>query len=525
MVPIIARNVLKGPFGLLRIVSCVTLLFAQIAVAQQEVAAEATPDDPVGELWGIRLRYGAALRSGSQADTGPGMSYSGLTPNDLALSAAVFGRGHLGGVLQLQREGFGLYDQMNRVTAGALLRFQAAVAGRWTFGPLRLEPQVGYAFHQLPTFTSTLAPSPVLSAGARHAVLLAGRVAVDAGPLTIEARGEVPIALATIGGDSRPARSSGFAVGGAVRFPIFTQGTLNFGGVVDGYFLRDTLSVAADPTLEANQQVIRFGAGLDFQWREELRKPYASVLVRVLDADTRGPLPAAALTLEVDGQAQALTLDGEGRGRLSDLGNSTLVAKASLGGYVPGQQEGTAKVGSQTVLEVLLKKESPKVGTLSVTVTEKETQTPLPGAVVVVNGAQTVTTDAQGQATVKEVKPGPASLSVTLDGYQPGEEAASVVAGRSSDVKVSLLPVKKRVPATITGLVRSTKGGKPISADLAIPQAKIRTKATAQGAFSFRLEGGTYTVTISAPGYVTQTKNVTVKDGDQAIFNVDLHPK
>jgi hypothetical protein len=32
-------------------------------------------------------------------------------------------------------------------------------------------------------------------------------------------------------------------------------------------------------------------------------------------------------------------------------------------------------------------------------------------------------------------------------------------------------------------------------------------------------------VKISAPGYLAQTKDVTVKDGDQAIFNVDLHPK
>jgi hypothetical protein len=73
--------------------------------------------------------------------------------------------------------------------------------------------------------------------------------------------------------------------------------------------------------------------------------------------------------------------------------------------------------------------------------------------------------------------------------------------------------------------VRSTKGGTPIPADLELPQAKIKTKADAKGQFSFRVDGGTYTVKISAPGYITQTKDVTVKDGDQAIFNVDLYPK
>ena len=56
-------------------------------------------------------------------------------------------------------------------------------------------------------------------------------------------------------------------------------------------------------------------------------------------------------------------------------------------------------------------------------------------------------------------------------------------------------------------------------------EAGIKAKADARGGFVFRLAGGTYTVTISAKGFVTQTKQVTVKDGDQAIFNVDLQPK
>jgi hypothetical protein len=39
-----------------------------------------------------------------------------------------------------------------------------------------------------------------------------------------------------------------------------------------------------------------------------------------------------------------------------------------------------------------------------------------------------------------------------------------------------------------------------------------------------RVPGGTYSVIISAKGFITQQKSVTVKDGDQAIFNVDLFP-
>ena len=84
-----------------------------------------------------------------------------------------------------------------------------------------------------------------------------------------------------------------------------------------------------------------------------------------------------------------------------------------------------------------------------------------------------------------------------------------------------------QIPGSGLGLslVRSTAGGRPVSAELEIPQAKIKTRADAKGAFSVTLPAGSYSVNISAPGYIAQTKNVTVRDGDQAIFNVDLHPK
>jgi hypothetical protein len=36
--------------------------------------------------------------------------------------------------------------------------------------------------------------------------------------------------------------------------------------------------------------------------------------------------------------------------------------------------------------------------------------------------------------------------------------------------------------------------------------------------------GGTYAVSISAPGHVTQVKSVEVADGDQALFHADLQP-
>jgi hypothetical protein len=117
------------------------------------------------------------------------------------------------------------------------------------------------------------------------------------------------------------------------------------------------------------------------------------------------------------------------------------------------------------------------------------------------------------------------SVKVTAPQFTPADEAASIVAGRTTELKVTLVPLKKRLPATISGLVRSARGGAPVKAKLELLELKKAVEADSRGAFSIEVPGGKYTVRISAPGSLSQTKSVAVRDGDQAIFNVDLTPK
>jgi Carboxypeptidase regulatory-like domain len=154
---------------------------------------------------------------------------------------------------------------------------------------------------------------------------------------------------------------------------------------------------------------------------------------------------------------------------------------------------------------------------------DKDTSEPIAGATVRVKGLE-AQTDATGQATIADVPIGPVPVDVTAQDYKPLQEVVSVVNGKTSALALSMVLARKRVPATISGLVRSTAGGRPVSATVEIPQARIRASANANGAFSFKIVGGTYNVVISAPGYLTQSKSVTVREGDEAIFNVDLHP-
>lgn len=497
-------------------------LLSAVAMAQpsNEVAADTSEAAVLApyDAFQVRLRYGVSVRSGSQTDVGPGLTYSGVTPNDLALQGWgwLLLDGKLGGLVSLQREGLSLFDGSTQVTQGGLVRFALGPAGRIGFGPVRLEASAAYAFHQLLVFPDSGAPT--FEAASRHAVLLAARGIVDLGRVEFEVRGEVPIALATRA-PGGAAGSSGFGVGGGVRVNLFTMDSMRWGLLADVSYASD--SVTSSGGLSSTQSLIRAGGAVDLQWREtEMPGPKLGAVV-VTVADEAGGAPLSGATVRVGG-AEART-DAQGRARLEGLPVGEQPVEASLSGYLPST--GTANVARRDEVTVgfRLEKEPPKVGDLELKVTSTE-GTPLAKVQLTV-GEKSLVTDEQGIAKLSGVEPGPIAVRAQLQGYLPAEEAASVAAGRTAKVEVVLRPAKKAVPATITGIVRSTAGGQAVAADLELPQLKQKAKATAQGAFAFTVPGGTYTVIISAPGFLSQTKSVTVKDGDQAIFNVDLHPR
>ncbi len=507
--------------------------FAQSEVAGSPPEATASGSKPIGEAWALRLRYGLAYRSGGQQDVGPGLTYSGTTFNDLALAGWGW-LGYAGLHVQAQREAFSLNDGMGRVTGGGLVRFAAQLAGRLPLGPLRIEPYAGYALHELPAFRGPMGDgssvAPAWGAVTRHSLLVALRLLFELGRIGIELRGELPVRLAASTPGAVNTVTNGFAAGGAIRVQIANAGKLHFGALLDGQFVSDNLAgkdAAGNDVVASQQRVVRAGLALDVQWRDPVAVGGATtggVVVRVLDLQSGESLPGADVTITVAGEERPMSPDATGALAMRELPGGPFSVRASADGYLPLESAGSVTAGVDTPIEVRLQKEPPKVGGLSISVKEVETGKPLPGVTVTV-GASTAKTDDKGVASFEGLKPGPVAIAMALEGYQKGEEAASVVGGKTTAVNVTLVPEKKKLPATINGIVRSTKGGTPVAADLEIPQLKMKTKADAKGAFTFTVDGGTYTVKISAPGYITQTKDVTVKDGDRAIFNVDLYPR
>ena len=507
------------------VVACAVIWLLPIsALAQTSVTGSAVRPQWTDDQAQVRLRYGVAVRNGTETDSGPGLSYSGVSPNDLALTGWLwFLLGdHLGLTAGVQREAFSLLDDGTTVTSGALMRAHVGPTGRVRLGPVRLEAAASYSFQQLPVFGTVSVPA--FSTVQRHGVLLAARGLVDLGPVTLEGRFEVPLAIANVG---RAVNSQGVGAGGGVRVQLFRTGFLKWGLLAEAQWHSDGLTTTdtASP-LSATQSVVRAGLALDLQWKDPKLEVEVSARtggLQIVVRGEQGPLAGVPVVI-TGGPSRRDGVTGEdGSVMLAEVEPGELVASASLPGYVSRESKVSLGAGEDRAVELVLVKEKPRVGGLSIKVVSFDGAAPV-AASVELNG-KTTATSAAGALRLEGLSPGPLAVKVTAPGFTPGEEAASVVAGTVSELTVTLVPEKKRVPATLRGQVRSARGGKPVVAQLEIRELKQTIAADEDGSFSMQIPGGKYTVRITAARFVTQTKTVTVRDGDQAIFNVDLAPK
>ena len=127
-------------------------------------------------------------------------------------------------------------------------------------------------------------------------------------------------------------------------------------------------------------------------------------------------------------------------------------------------------------------------------------------------------------------------INVTFDAgvpeiTQPGQYAAELRVLDDTPYNIGGLPVAMRVnlPAgwgklagTITGLERCDAPGTPLSTATVEILGLATTQSSASGMYGYWMLQGTYTVTVSATGYVSQTFTVTIVAGQITSRDVDL---
>lgn len=488
---------------------------AQTSAVQGDESPRAGPSLEIGTL---RLQYGFSVHRGRQADVGPGLSFNGTTGNDVAVRATAYPSRALGASVGFQREGFVLYDNDRKVTSSSLYRASVGPSVRFQFGILSSQSTIGYAYAQLPSFG--VSSSPQFLPGRRHSVLFAEVLSVKLPFHTrVDARGEYPLALAASDSAGVSAKSSGFAAGATVGVEIGRWHALSYGLAADYQFVSDRLS---SNRATVTQTISRLGLSVELAWLppevpvQTIRYATLRLLVR------QGDLPLTGVPIEIVSARRTLEVvtgaDGRAVAASVPYGDATL--RVHLTGYVAIEER--LRVGTSDPEEVALSLESiRKTAGLLISVVETGTGKPLSKVTLTVKG-EDHESDEQGFVSLDDLPLGLIEVTARKAGFQPAEEIASVISGRKSPLVIRLLPEVKRRPAAISGIVRSSTG-KPLSATLQIFPLKQKLRANTSGEFRLEIEPGTYRAQISAPGYIPQTKTITVKDGEESIFDVELH--
>lgn len=492
------------------------------ARAQAPAATVATPGD---ELAQVRLSGSVDDVSGSQTAAGQQTTYTGSSPSDIVIEGWGWlpSLPWLGGTVRAEREGVGLFDGPTRVGAGAMLNASAGPAARLRLGALRLELALGYAYVQAISTTGTTGVA--LGGVSAHSAMLATRGNLTVGPVDLEGRVGVASALA---GDATGLDEWHF--GGGVRVGVYRAGELDLGVRADVEFRQIYCTSAAAGEILFNRN--RYGLAFDLLLRspeppKAIVKPAEGAL-RVVVLAASGETPLAAAQVEIErppGSPPApLMLGSDGTHTDPNLPPGPVIVRARLEGYLPAELRAEVVVGSEAEARLLLVREPPKVGGLIATVRDNATKAPLANVTIKVGDAS-ATTDAAGVARFGDLAAGAVSITFTAPGYKDGSDAAVIVVGVESPADLFLQPRAVKAPARISGRVRSARGGAPVAATVALKETSATSPTGPDGTFALSLPSGVYTVTISADGYVAQTKKISMREGESAIYNVNLVPR
>ena len=145
----------------------------------------------------------------------------------------------------------------------------------------------------------------------------------------------------------------------------------------------------------------------------------------------------------------------------------------------------------------------------------------LAGVSVVAVDGPTTKTGADGSFTLAEVPPGLIRVNLSRPDLVASQEVVSVPPGGEVSVQITLRLAQAPAPAVLIGLVRG-EDGHPVPAKVRLLEPSLEVDADARGRFRFEVPAGRYTLTIEAPGFVTQKKSVRAGAGEQNIYNVDL---
>jgi len=221
----------------------------------------------------------------------------------------------------------------------------------------------------------------------------------------------------------------------------------------------------------------------------------------------RQPAVTGSILVSSTPSGARIYLDGTDTGyttprTISSVSTGAHTVRCTLAGYTDQSQGVTVKAGQTASITLTLQGQAPATGSVSVSSTPT-------GARIYLDGADTGYTTPR---IINSVTVGTHAVRCTLAGYNDQTQSATVSAGKTSTVKMTLV----RQP-TVTGSVSvsSTPAGARIyldGADTGYTTPRTISSVTA----------GSHTVRCSMSGYTDQSQTVTVNAGQTSAVTLNL---
>jgi outer membrane protein OmpA-like peptidoglycan-associated protein len=170
---------------------------------------------------------------------------------------------------------------------------------------------------------------------------------------------------------------------------------------------------------------------------------------------------------------------------------------------------------------------APQTAQVSGVVLDFETRKPLPGVLVTVPGAglpPVATETGTGRFLTHPLPAGPIRIAAQKEGYRLVEQDVKLAAGETSTVELMMEAMAR--PALFN--VSTTSKKKPVAATLRLQGPKnqeFATSESATGPAKLEAPAGRYTVNVTAPGYLAQTRDVQVSEGATLDLSFELEPE
>jgi len=235
--------------------------------------------------------------------------------------------------------------------------------------------------------------------------------------------------------------------------------------------------------------------------------------------------PHAPLSLQVLTDAQLDQNNGAGSGSTSPVATPTVAPSRASGARPAPTPSPSASATPLPIPTTVVPAPTPTAtaapASISGQVTDSQTKLPIPGATVSLDpSGATALTDANGNFSFG-VSPGTYGVTVSASTYNSASQTVTVASGQKASLAFKL--VSSTSFGGLNGTVTNNASGAPIAAATVTLSNGLVRVTDLSGNFSYGIVlNGTYTLTVSAPGYLTQSQSVTIKPGHTTNVRVGL---